>query len=199
MPTGYTAYIEDGEIDKGKDFLMKCARAFGACIDMRDDNLSVDIPAELKPSTYHKEALERAYLELEKYKTMTLEEAKIIVDEDYINNQKACRESIIKNNNIQERYSKVRKEIEEWIPPTEEHNNIKKFALEQIDISTDYNYSDYYTKELNKPKKTAQEYISVMIEGAADSIKYHLKSWNEEVKRTAERNKWINDLRDSLK
>jgi len=199
MPTGYTAYIEDGEITKGKDFLLKCARAFGACIDMRDDSLSVDIPAELKPSTYHKEALERAYLELEKYKTMTLEEAQNILDEDYINNQKSCRESIIKNSQIQERYSKVRKEIEDWTPPTSEHYNLKKFALEQIDISMNHNMEDYYKKELVKPKKTAEEYITTMIEGAADNIKYHLKNWNEEVKRTDERNKWINDLRDSLK
>lgn len=199
MPTGYTCYIEDGEIDKGKDFLMKCARAFGACIDMRDDNLSVDIPMELKPSTYHKEALVIAYEELEKYKTMTLEEAQIIVDEDYINNQKSCRESIVKNNQIQERYSKVRKEVAEWVPPTEEHINIKKFALEQIDLSTGYNHTDYYTEELNKPKKTAQEYINNRIAGASDNIEYHTKSWDEELKRTEERNKWINDLRDSLK
>jgi len=199
MPTGYTAYIEDGEITKGKDFLLKCARAFGACIDMKEDSLSINIPVKFEPSTYHKEQLEKAYQDLERYKNMTTEEAQKIVDEEYINNQKSCRKSIIKNSQIQERYSKVRKEIEDWIPPTEKHYNLKKFALEQIDISTDYNHADYYTKELNRPKKTAQEYIAVMIEGATDSIKYHLKSWNEELKRTEERNKWINDLRDSLK
>lgn len=199
MPTGYTAYIEDGEITKGKDFLLKCARAFGACIDMKEDNLSVDIPAELKPSTYHKEALERAYLELEKYKTMTLEEAQKIVNEDYEKNQKYYTEAIVKNRRINDRYTSIRNEIDKWTPPTSEHYNLKKFALEQIDISMNHNMEDYYKKELVKPKKTAEEYITTMIEGAADNIKYHLKNWNEEVKRTDERNKWINDLRDSLK
>lgn len=29
MPTGYTAYIKDGEITSGKEFLKLCTRAFG--------------------------------------------------------------------------------------------------------------------------------------------------------------------------
>ena len=41
MPTGYTAYIEDGDITTGKDFLMLCSRAFGVAIDVRDEPLSV--------------------------------------------------------------------------------------------------------------------------------------------------------------
>lgn len=199
MPTGYTCYIEDGEITKGRDFLLKCARAFGACIEMKDDNLSVDIPTEFKPSTYHKEQLENAYKNLEKYKSMTIEEAQIIINDEYEKNQKYYAEAMIKSRDVNDRYSSIRNEIDKWVPPTSEHYNLKKFALEQIDISMDQNMDDYYQKELDKPRRTAEQYIEVMIEGAADNIKYHLKSWNEEVKRTNERNKWINDLRESLK
>lgn len=200
MPTGYTAYIEDGEITKGKDFLLKCARAFGACIDMKDDSLNIDIPVRFEPSTYHKEQLEKAYKDLEKYKTMTIEEAQKIIDTEYEKNQKHYAEAIIKSREINDRYIKIRNEVESWTPPTTEHYNLKKFTLEQIDMSMDHNnMEDYYQKELDKQKKTAEEYIASMIEGAADNIIYHLKNWNEEVKRTDERNKWINDLRESLK
>lgn len=199
MPTGYTSYIENGEITKGKDFLLKCARAFGACIDMKEESLNIDIPVKFEPHTYHKEQLEKAYNDLEKYKAMTIEEAQKIVDAEYEKNQKYYAEAVIKNREVNDRYIIIRDEIEKWTIPTPEHNNLKKFALEQIDMSMDYNMEDYYQKELDKPKKTAEEYISAMIECAADSIKYHLKNWNEEVKRTDERNKWINDLRESLK
>lgn len=199
MPTGYTAYIEDGEITKGKDFLLKCARAFGSCIDLKEESLDVNIPVKFEPSTYHKEQLENAYKDLEKYKTMTIEEAQRIIDVEYEKNQKHYTEAIVKSKEINDRYIRIRNEIDKWTPPTSEHHNLKKFALEQIDMSMDYNMEEYYQKELDKPKKTPEEYITVMIEGATDDIKYHLKNWNEEVKRTDERNKWINDLRESLK
>lgn len=199
MPTGYTAYIEDGKITRGKDFLLKCARGFGACMDLRDESLDIDIPIKLEPSTYHKEQLEKAYKDLEKYKTMTIDEAQKIINIEYEKNQKCYHEAMIKNRETNERYISVRNEVDRWIPPTSEHNNLKKFALEQIDMSMEYDMQDYYQKELDKPKKTPEEYITSMIGCTADSIKYHLKNWNEEVKRTDERNKWINDLRESLK
>ena len=41
MPTGYTAYIEDGSITTGKEFLKLCSRAFGVAIDIKDEPLSV--------------------------------------------------------------------------------------------------------------------------------------------------------------
>jgi hypothetical protein len=199
MPTGYTAYIENGEITKGKDFLLKCARAFGACIDMKEDSLNIDIPVKFEPSTYHKEQLEKAYVDLEKYKTMTIEEAQKIIDDEYEKNQKYYAEAITKNKETNDRYIKVRDEVSKWTPPTSEHHNLKKFALEQIDMSMEYDMKDYYQKELDKSKKTPEEYIASMIECIANNINYHLKNWNEEVNRTEKRNKWIDDLRESMK
>ena len=50
MPTGYTCYIEDGDIKTGKDFLMLCTRAFGIALDVRDEPLSVPTPTKFYPS-----------------------------------------------------------------------------------------------------------------------------------------------------
>ena len=41
MPTGYTAFIEDGDITTGREFLLLCSRNFGVAIDVRDEPLSV--------------------------------------------------------------------------------------------------------------------------------------------------------------
>ena len=45
---------------------MDCARAFGACIMMRDESVDAPIPEEFKPSTYHIEELEKAKSDLKK-------------------------------------------------------------------------------------------------------------------------------------
>ena len=54
MPTGYTAYIKDGDITTGKDFLKLCLRNFGVAIDMRDEPLSKPVPTQFEPNPYYK-------------------------------------------------------------------------------------------------------------------------------------------------
>lgn len=54
MPTGYTAYIKDGDITTGKDFLRLCLRNFGVAINMRDEPLSKPVPTQFEPDPYYK-------------------------------------------------------------------------------------------------------------------------------------------------
>jgi len=42
MPSGFTSDIYDGKKITFKDFTLKCARAFGACIHLRDDPITVN-------------------------------------------------------------------------------------------------------------------------------------------------------------
>ena len=90
MPTGYTSKIYDGEQVTGKEFLMTCARAFGALIEMRDESLNAKIPEELEVNTYHKKELENAKQKLKSIKNMSIEEVQKLVDEDY---QKTIKEN----------------------------------------------------------------------------------------------------------
>jgi hypothetical protein len=49
MPTGYTDCVRSGEVTEFADFAMKCARAFGACIEMRDEPSGTPIPEAFEP------------------------------------------------------------------------------------------------------------------------------------------------------
>jgi len=50
MPTGYTLDLYDGKNITFKEFVMKCAGAFGALISMKDESLDAPIPEHLEPS-----------------------------------------------------------------------------------------------------------------------------------------------------
>ena len=76
MPTGYTAYIEDGDITTGKEFLKLCTRAFGVAIDQKDDPLSVPTKTKFEPSQYYIDAYNGACDELKKAKSMSFFEAR---------------------------------------------------------------------------------------------------------------------------
>ena len=71
-----------------------------------------------------------------KFKAMSFEEAKaemIKAYKDRIDMYKSMLENSLKRN---KQYAKVRAEVEAWNPPTEEHRELKEFALKQIELNT---------------------------------------------------------------
>lgn len=203
MPTGYTAFIEDGEITTGKEFLLLCSRAFGVAVDIKEEPLNIPTPMKFEPNTYHKERLDEALKELNKIVDMTFEDAyeemKMAFDSEKQRNLENARKSIRKN----ETYDRIRKEVENWNPPTSEHIGIKNFALEQIDKSKDsQKYIDEYLKWENKEfygsKKTVDEYIREKLRSCNWNIDYHSKSWDEEVRRAADKTKFMKEFVLSL-
>ncbi len=70
MPTGYTAIL----MEKGQtfqEFIMGCARAFGALIEMRDSPNDAPIPDKFEPSDYHAKRIIELREKLAKFKLMT--------------------------------------------------------------------------------------------------------------------------------
>jgi hypothetical protein len=198
MPTGYTSEIYEGKEVSGKKFLMDCARAFGACVMMRDEPMDAEIPEEFQPSTYHKEQFKRAKEELKKYQSMTIEEAQKFVDEEYKSTVDYNKNAIKKSLELRNRYLNTLSEVMEWQPPTEDHNGLKEFAIKQLKESIDFDCStSYYDKKVTK--YTPEEWLNIKICGCLRDIEYHTKENEAEIKRVSERNKWIKDLRDSLK
>lgn len=203
MPTGYTAFIEDGEITTGKEFLLLCSRAFGVAVDVKEEPLTVPTPMKFEPETYHKEKLDKALKELNKIVDMTFEEVyeemKIAFDSEKQKNLENARKSIRKN----ETYDRIRKEVKNWNPPTSEHVGIKDFALEQIDkskVSQRYinEYLEWENKEFDGSKKAVDEYIREKLRSCNWNIDYHSKSWDEEVRRAADKTKFMKEFILSL-
>lgn len=196
MPTGYTSKIYDGDEQTGKEFLMTCARAFGATIEMRDMSLDAKIPEEFKPSTYHQEQITKAREELLKYTEMTIEEASKFADLEYNQKLKDDKKYNDKKLALRDRYQNTLGEVLNWEPPTSEHEGLKKFAIEQLQESIKWDCTIYPHEE--HVKETPQEYIERKMSDSLRNIEYHQKEWDKEVKRTNERNLWIKQLRESL-
>lgn len=203
MPTGYTAGIEDGRITTGKDFLKLCTRAFGIAIELKDEPLSVPTPTKFEPDTYYKKRLEDEKANFEKFKAMSFEEARaemVRAYEDRIDMYKSMLEGSLKRN---EQYAKVRAEVEDWNPPTPDHIELKKFALKQIDMCIDTQeqidrYREYANEELDDSDSAVAEYIHEQTEFHRQGVKRAKESWDDEIKRTEDKNKWMELFLNSL-
>jgi len=197
MATGYTqCLIKDKEKEvEFKNFVMLCARAFGACIDMRDDSLDKEIPEKFEPSTYHLDNLNQAKKDLVEFKELDKYDYERKAE---IENKKSLEdyEKIIEHQNFnKKRFHNMLIKVKEWNPPTENHFGLKKFMIEQIENSIEWeNYN------LNKPKiLTGNAWANKRLSEILRDIEYHTKEWFKEVERVNDRNKWLKDLRESIK
>lgn len=203
MPTVYTVSIENGEITTGKEFLKLCTRALGIAIDLKDEPLSVPTPTHFELDTYYKKRYEKALEELNEANNLTFDEAKNQMKAAYerrISDYKSWAE---KESAMNQKYAKVRREVEKWIPPTEEHQGLKKFALEQIDMCvTKQEYIDEYlekSKEVfDDSDEAVEKYISDNIQCCKEGLDRAYKSWKEELERTEKKNIWIKKFLESI-
>ncbi len=195
MPTGYTYNIVDGI--SFNEFAMQCARAFGACVLMRDEPNDAEIPKKFEIDTYHSENIDKANADIEKYANISLDDAQAEVNAYMKKETKYYYKKIKETEDQTLKFNNMLKETENWIPPTDDHYKMKDFMIEQIKTSMRFDCNPSYY-ELPKPI-TAEQWIVNRKEEAYKSLEYHAKEYNKEVERTNNRNQWLADLRRSLK
>jgi len=195
MPTGYTLDLHDGKDITFEEFALKCARAFGALIDMRDEPIDTPTPEKLEPSDYHLKELEKAAKRFEEIKDWDDEKAQEEAERLYQEALKKREESIKKIEQIRKRYEDMLLKVRQWKPPTPDHEGLKKFMIQQLEESIEF---DCFIPEMPQ-RLSGEELRKQQIEKILSDIEYHGKEYVEEVNRVYERNKWLLLLRKSLK
>jgi hypothetical protein len=101
---------------------------------------------------------------------------------------------------IREKLEKVKAQVIEWQPPTKDHEGLKKFMLEQIDQTIDFDAdTDYYEREIREAEeKNLNSYHFEAIDFAKHDIEYYTKKKNEELNRVDNRREWVVALLNSL-
>ena len=195
MPTGYTQPIIDGTVKTPKEFLHLCLRNFGICISMRDMSLDSqgDYTEYIKKYYqdligYHNKALENAKAEYERVLNLSDDDFYEMYVERFSHNREYYQKRTDEAKKQNAQYQSFYDAIKNW-DCSEEFSSIKKFALDQIDISKDD--EDYYADELSKEMLTKEEFISNgkskyeedLLEQAKWDIDYHQKELDAAIKR----------------
>ena len=191
MPTGYTTDIYNGKDVSFKDFALNCARAFGACVMQRDD------PADEKPKimpeeSYHTKALKK----LGKFKKPSEIQFKAFIKKQLADNKRIIKEK----KTLEKAYSKMIEQAAKWTPPTIEHEELKDFMIKQLVESKEWDCGvDSYECELaSLSAMTYNDYIEKTRKEYIFNFKYHEEHLIKEINLIKQRNKWIEDLYNSL-
>ena len=206
MSTAYTAFIENGEITNGTDFLKLCIRNFGIASNLRDEPLSTPVPTNFKPDPHYKQEYRKAVEENNKVNQMTFEEMKKELIESRrreLEFTKRYYRRCVENN---QKYLKIKEEILNWIPPTKDHENLKKFALEQLDgciksgrdLQRYENNATINISKLNWTDEEIQEKLEDKKDFCKENVKVAYQRWQEAIKDTEMKNLWMKQFLDSL-
>lgn len=194
MPTGYTAKLHDGKPQTFEEFALEAARAMGAAIMQRDDAPGPIV--EVEPSTYELEALARDEARLTELRSFTEDDWKAEEKRTRFDTARINRKSIQKASERRVRYEIMLAQVEAWRPPTSEHEGLKKFMVEQLTSSIEFDCS---IRHLTIPPVRAwQEYRTVQLATAENAVERSKGYLAESIERYESRNKWVRDLRDSL-
>lgn len=194
MPTGYTTDIKKGI--SFERFTLDCARAFGACVTMRDDSKDIEIPV-FKLTDYHTKKLTKLNKRLLQLKKMSQAQAKKESLEEYNKKIKYNQEMIIKTKDLKHKYELMLIKVKEWKPPTDNHKELKDFMIKQIVDSIEWDCDiSFYKKEVVLFSR--EDWLNREMGEILEDIKYHIKENEKEIERVYSRNLWIEQLRDSI-
>lgn len=200
MPTGYTADLYDGKDVSFEDFTLNCARAFGALVSLRDEP-DAEIPDEFKVDEFYVKKFEKAEEELEKAKQMTDEDFAAEAEETFAERKELLLRMIEEKKEIRKRYENMLEQVKQWVPPTEDHIELKNFMMSQLEDSIQADGStDYYEKELAELRcETVEEAKSRLMEDRIWDFNRSKEQLEKAEYAAKDRTEWVSQLRKSLK
>ena len=201
MPTGYTAGILDGTTKDFNQFAKHCSRAY--IMHLRDEPMDSEYKKR-EVSDYHTKAIEKAKTELKQADSLSDEELIIQEKNRLIESKKYHLESKEKDELNKIKMDSFLEKAKQYVPPTENHQGIAKFMIEQLektiefDCNSNYHIDELITIDSKIEKVNADDIRSEMKVKATKDIAYHTKEHEADVKRCREHNQWYEDFIKSL-
>lgn len=196
MPTGYTSEIYDGKDVSFEDFVLRCARAMGACIYQRDNPW--DEPPKLQAgiSDYHQKELKEAKERLARLQHMSNDDIDEACKTEHASRIKEMIERHLRSVELRKRYEAMLSKIKAWEPPSKDHEGFKDFMVEQLTSSIEFDCEPAYP-EIDS-RVSNEEWHASQIRKTLRDIDYHTQEEQKEFDRMEARNRWIALLYKSL-
>lgn len=194
MPTGYTADVQDGKVTDLREFTMRCARAFGALITMRDDPADAPIPDEFKPSEFHTQHVQELGDELGNLEALDIEGCAKLQDAEIEKRRLFVAEYREKNRIVRQRYEAMLAKVEAWTPPSDEHVELKRFMASQLRESIDFDCGGTYEPKVPSAKDPAV-WRSEKVAMLKDARQRAVQSLEEDKARAESRSRWVRLLK----
>ena len=194
MASGYTCLIGTGATFD--EFIMRCARAFGPLVSMRDEPGGAPIPDEILPNERHQQNLDSLAKELAELKAMDEEDIAAAWEKEYDSEVEYYQNRILEENVLKRKYLAMLVEVDKWDPPTEDHVGLKKFMIEQINDAIKCDCGGTHTPPV---AEVPGEWYASRLRYVAGMHVHAAKEFEKAKEIAAMQTTWLKALKESVK
>jgi hypothetical protein len=195
LMTGYIHNMIDNKLNF-KDFVYSCARAFTPLILMREDPLNAPIPDKFDHDEYHSKELDKVRKKYKMLSSMDSQEQLAYGKKTKAKLVKIYEESLALAEDNFKKVSAMLKKVENWKPPSKDHEPLKAYMINQLNESRDIKYEREAL--VGVEIRSEQSFYDADLDISKRDIKYHTEKRIEEIERTTARNLWIKLLKESV-
>jgi hypothetical protein len=185
MATSYTYSVT--EETTLRDFMLRCSRAFEACIDMRDESLDTPPPKKIEPDPSWKKRVAEARTRLEQVSSMSEKEHLDLARHRWIVSEQEKSEEVCRKEN--KKYLKLKSAVLDWECPNT-LIGLKNFMLEQLDLSIRIPLR----RKPSPAPRSGKNVKKNEIKYAEEALKRAESDLEMVLKKVSEANDWLSDL-----
>jgi len=205
MPTGYTEAIGEGDGLTFSQFAQRCARAFGATVMLRDDPLTNELPDRLPDSMdYYDKQIHATEMRISRLAKAKPNQIRAAMLRSVQGQAQRSQKSIDKARKLQKRYAVMLAKVGAWTPPSQDHEEFRRFMVQQLTDSADHDCDTrYYEKRQGEVMQTLltqtpEQWRDEQLAELRRSLAYYRKERAKEKERSTDRNGWVQKLKESL-
>lgn len=198
MSTAYTSNLPD----TFAEFALRCARAFGYLIELRDEDVTAPLPKTFTADNYHLEEVKKAQAALAKVTAWTEDEADHAVKRQHASKVREYERIQRERGALAIKYKVMLAHVNKWRPPTPEHSELRTFMQEQLTSSLEHDCDPEFIAALKpspmRPTGAGAAYRAREIRQLNADIAYHQEQYAKDVARAKQQTAWVTALRRSL-
>jgi hypothetical protein len=164
---------------------------------MRDDPLDAPIPERFEPTEFYQRSLNEARAEVQRLEKLNASqrtaEGEGLKRDAIVRNQQWLAKDLVTN----ARLNQMIERVNEWTPPSGEHEELKTFMLQQL--TTSIENTEHIERALAEAKsKAAGQFFADALTNARRRVMYSTEEQQKETQRVEGRNQWLAQLRASV-
>lgn len=201
--TGYIHTLLDHNLSF-EQFVWYCARQFGALVEMRDEanTAVIDFDKLLSNSSareYHEPQLTSAIEKLARLKAMSAEERTDYGSAKWEEQIRFYDEMIAHANNERAKLSDMLARVDNWTPPSGEHEKLKEFMVDQISRAIESCTCEYAQEaRANTMAMSAYDFYANELWRAEQQVEYHEEELAKSSNDVNGRAQWLKALLASV-
>ena len=194
MTSNFTRKIEDNDDYTFEDFVWRCARGIGYLAGQRDTDLDAPIKIPSNRSTYYEDSLKSDKEELALLLSTGGEKWEEKNRKEFKANKKRLQKDIEKSKKLKVKFDAMKKKLDAWKVPTEEHEGLKRLMTEQLEQGIKYDCNSDYSESAIKKK------YDYSFNEAVEDLKQSIERNEQRIKTEKKSNeKGINYIRELVK